>query len=586
MSTQRLFPARRMAGAALSSGRPVRGRLVLAAGLGVGAAGSAVALMATSAWLISRAAQHPPVLYLMVAIVSVRFFGIARGVLRYGERLLAHDAALLGLRDLRVRVYRRLERLAPAGLPAFRSGDLLARLVGDVDAVQDLWLRIVLPFVTFAFVGGGAVVFVWWLLPSAGVVVLVALAVAGVLVPSLGARVSRRREERVAPLRGELAAAGVEVLRGAPELAVAGTLPGRLDALEEIDGRLTTSAAASAWAAGLGAALATLAGGAAVWGALALGGSAVRAGELDGVALAVVVLAPLAVFEVVLGLPGAAQQVGRVRRSLHRVGEVLQAPVPVREPVTPVPLPAGAVTVELRGVSARWSPDAPLALDGVDLVLRPGRRTAVVGASGAGKSTLAAVLLRFLDVSSGQLLVNGVDAATAGSDDVRRMVGLCAQDAHVFDSTVRENLRLARPDAGDARLRDALAAAGLLATVEALPDGLDTVVGERGSRLSGGERQRLALARSLLADFPVLVLDEPTEHLDVATADALTRDLLDVTRGRTTLLVTHRLAGLEQVDEVLVLDAGRVVQRGRAVDLAAVAGTYRRLLESERASAA
>lgn len=575
-------PAGRVAAGAAAA---VRWRLLLAGALGVGAAGSAVALMATSAWLISRAAQHPPVLYLMVAIVAVRFFGIARGVLRYAERLVGHDAALRGLRDLRVDVYRRLERLAPSGLPAFRSGDLLARLVGDVDALQDLWLRIVLPYASFLVVGGGAVGLVWWLLPPAGVLLLVALAVSGGAVPWLAAHTARRRESAVAPLRGELAADAAEMLRGAPEMAVNGTLPGRLARLDVTDQKLTAAAAASARAAGAGAALAVLAGGAAVWGALGLGAPAVRAGELDGVTLAVLVLTPLALVELVVGLPAAAQNVGRVRRSLQRVAEVMAAPEPVTDPAHPVDLPAGPVTVELRGVSARWRPDAPLALHDVDLVLPPGRRIAVVGASGSGKSTLAAVLLRFLDVCAGRMVVGGVDAAAAAADDVRRVVGLCAQDAHVFDSTIRENLRLARPGASEPDLHAALAAAGLAGMVAALPDGLDTFVGEHGSRLSGGERQRLALARSLLADFPVLVLDEPTEHLDADTADALTRDLLAATAGRSTVLITHRLAHLDQVDEVVVLDRGRVVQRGRAADLAAVPGPFRRLLAGDRIAA-
>lgn len=559
-------------------------RLVLAGVLGIGAAASAVALMAVSGWLISRAAQHPPVLYLMVAIVSVRFFGIARGVLRYGERLLGHDAALRGLRDQRVRVFQRLEALAPAGLKEFRSGDLLARLVGDVDAAQDLWLRIVLPFTTFAVVGAGAALLVGWLLPAAGVLLLVLLAVAGGVVPWLGAWAGRRREEGVAPLRGEMAIAAVDLLRGAPELAVHGALSARLAALDEIDARLTASAASSATVAGIGAGLSTLAGGAAVWCALALGATAVRGGGLDPVALAVVVLTPLAAFELVVGLPVAAATVSRVRRSLERVGEVLVATPPVRDPASPRALPAGPVTVEVSGLSARWSPDSPLALDGIELVLTPGRRVAVVGESGAGKSTLAAVLLRFLEPCAGRVMIGGVDVTSAAGDDVRRVVGLCAQDAHVFDSTIRENLRLAKREATDAALRDALAAAGLLAMVDALPGGLDTFVGEHGSRLSGGERQRLALARALLADFPVLVLDEPTEHLDVATADALTRDLLAATAGRTTVVITHRLQHLEEVDEVLVLDAGRVVQRGRACDLAQTPGLYRRLLDRELAA--
>lgn len=273
-----------------------------------------------------------------------------------------------------------------------------------------------------------------------------------------------------------------------------------------------------------------------------------------------------------------------MRRSAERVYEVIDAPVPVAEPEQPAAAPASPFPLRLAGLSARHPGQERDALSGLDLTLEAGRRIAVVGPSGSGKTTLAQVMLRFLDPAEGSYRLGGADARTLDSDDVRALVGLCAQDAHLFDSSVRENLRLARTGASEEQLRDALAAARLLDWADGLPDGLDTLVGEHGERISGGQRQRLALARALLADFPVLVLDEPAEHLDLATADALTTDLLAATEGRTTVLITHRLAGLEAVDEVLVLDRGEVVQRGGYAELAAVEGPLRRMLERERAT--
>ncbi|MGG8405096.1 thiol reductant ABC exporter subunit CydC, partial [Streptomyces sp. 12297] len=312
------------------------------------------------------------------------------------------------------------------------------------------------------------------------------------------------------------------------------------------------------------------------------GVAAVADGRLGGVSLAVVVLTPLAAFEAVAGLPLAVQYRQRVKRSAERVYEVLDAPLPVVEPQTPAPVPAGPFPLRLQDVTARHPGQERPALDGVGLTLEAGRRIAVVGPSGSGKTTLAQVLLRFLDPAAGSYRLGGTEAAALDGDDVRRFVGLCAQDAHLFDSSVRENLRLARPGASEPELRAALASARLLDWADALPDGLDTLVGEHGERISGGQRQRLALARALLADFPVLVLDEPAEHLDLATADALTADLLAATEGRTTVLITHRMAGLEAVDEVVVLDAGRIVQRGPYEDLAAAEGPLRRMLARER----
>ncbi|MGW4568523.1 thiol reductant ABC exporter subunit CydC, partial [Streptomyces sp. NPDC004561] len=365
------------------------------------------------------------------------------------------------------------------------------------------------------------------------------------------------------------------------ELTVAGALPVRAEAARRADGTLTRIASRAAAVTALGDGLTALISGLTVTGTALLGAQAVAAGRLGGVAMAVVVLTPLAAFEAVLGLPLAVRHRQRVRRSAERVYEVLDAPEPVHEPERPRKAPEAPFPVVLKGLAARHEGQRREALGGLDLTLEEGRRIAVVGASGSGKTTLAQVLLRFLDPQVGSYTLAGVDAHALAGDDVRRLVGLCAQDAHLFDSSVRENLLLARKDATEAELRRVLSRARLLDWVDGLPDGLDTLVGEHGARLSGGQRQRLALARALLAGFPVLVLDEPAEHLDLPTADALTADLLAATEGRTTLLITHRLAGLAAVDEVIVLDAGRVVQRGPYAELAAVDGPLREMARRE-----
>ncbi|MFE4921641.1 thiol reductant ABC exporter subunit CydD [Streptomyces sp. NPDC056661] len=559
-----------------------RGQLALALVLSSLALGSAVGLMAVSGWLISRASEQPPVLYLMVAVTATRAFGLGRAVFRYAERLVSHDAVLKMLAELRVAVYRGLERITPAGLGRTRRGDLLSRLVADVDALQDYWLRWLLPAWTAVVVGAAAAGFTGWLLPQAGVVLALGLLLAGVGVPLVSGACARRAERQLAPARADLATQITDLLGGTAELTVAGALPARKERSREADTVLTRIASRAATATALGGGLSALICGLTVVAAALVAVPAVHDGRLAGVELAVVVLTPLAAFEAVTGLPLAVQYRQRVKRSAERVYEVLDAPVPVHEPATPAEAPAAPFPLEVRGLAARYSGASRDALDSVDLTLTAGRRIAVVGPSGSGKTTLAQVLLRFLDARAGTYRIGGVDASALDGDSVRRFVGLCAQDAHVFDSSIRENLRLARTVATDDELRAALARARLLDWAEALPDGLDTLVGEHGARLSGGQRQRLALARALLADFPVLVLDEPAEHLDLATADALTADLLVATRGRTTVLITHRLAGLEAVDEVLVMDAGRIVQRGPYAALAAADGPLRRMLERER----
>ncbi len=543
-------PVRRL----LRLARPAAPRLVIASLAGAAAAVSGIGLTATAAWLIARAAEHPPVLDLGVAVVAVRAFGLSRGFLRYGERLAGHDAALRVLARLRVRAFERLARTVPAGDRCAR-GDLLSRFASDVDASVDVLVRAGLPYAAALLAGGAAVALSAGLLPAAGAALAVMVVVGCFVVPVVQHVGARRADRRLAPLRGELAGSTVDFVVGLADLTAYGAAEARLARLAATQRRLHRLAGRSSATVGAGAALLTLAGGGCVVATLVLAIPQVRAGRLPGVLLAVAGLTPLAVLEVVAGLPAAAAQFGVARTALRRVFAVTDRPEPAPDPDSAAPLPAPPYHLRVEDAGARWRPDGPEVFSGLSLDLPPGRRVALVGPSGCGKTTLASLLVRFLDPDTGRVTLNGVDLRDLAGDAVRRVVGLVTDDAYCFDTTIEGNLRVGRPGATIAQLRAALRAARLLDWVESLPLGLATPVGEHGGQLSGGQRRRLALARALLADFPILVLDEPTEHLDDATAAALTADLLAATAGRSALLITHRPFGLDQVDEVVVLVA-------------------------------
>jgi thiol reductant ABC exporter CydC subunit len=557
-------------------------QLALATTLGAASIAAGIGLLATSGWLISRASQHPSIAAFGVAVVGVRFFAVSRGIFRYGERLVGHDSALRSLADIRALFYERFERLTPSRRGEFRGGDLLSRLVADVDSLQDLTLRVVQPYGIALVVGVATVGVIWWLLPAAGVVLAVTLVLAATVVPWLTRTLARRSEARQAGARGELTASVVDLLDGAQELVAFGAVGAQLGKVAATDAELTRVAAASARTAGVGSGLTALFAGLAVWGAVMVGVPAVGSGALPGVQLAVIVLAPLAAFELVIALPGAAQSFERVRGAAARVFTVLEAPTAVGEPLVPANLPPPPHSVRVRGLRAKYETTGPWVLDGVDLDLSPGRRVGIVGPSGAGKTTLAHVLCRLMPYAEGSVQLDGIELSHLAGDDARRAIGLVEQGAHVFDTTLRQNLLLARRNATDHEMRSALARVGLLAWVDTLPTGLDTHVGAHGASLSGGQRQRLALARGLLAEFPIVILDEPGEHLDAETADALTADIITATAGTTTLMITHRLKVLETMDEVIVLDGGRVVQRGSHESMIRSSGRYARLWQVEQ----
>ena len=568
-------PARQVARLLWLAG-PMRARLLAAVVTGALATSCGVALLAVSGFILARASQHPGIIAISVAVVAVRGLSIGRALLRYLERLASHDVAFRVLSDVRVAIYRRLERLAPAGLHEFRSGDLLALLVSDVDSIQDVFVRGVAPPVTAALVGAGAATCCLLILAPAGAVLAAGLLAAGVVVPSVSAAVAGQAGRRTAPARGRLGAAVSELIAGAAELEAYGAQDAALRSCEDADAELTRLARRSALAGGLGSGLGVAVAGLTVWGVLLLGVAAVSAGSLTRVPLAVVTLTALAAFEVATPLTGAAMALGHSVSSARRIARVQDSPDPVHDPAAPLARPAGLTALALRGARVRYGASEPDALAGLDLDLRPGRRVALVGPSGAGKSTVASVLLRFRELNSGSAALNGHPLAEYAADDVRAVIGGCAQDPHVFDASIRDNLRVGRPSATDAELAAAAERAGLLAWIESQPGGWDTPAGPRGSQLSGGQRQRLALARALLTDPAVLVLDEPVAHLDRETRRALTADLLAATRGRATLLITHDLDGLDEVEEIVVLDGGVVAERGHHAQLLRSGGWYAR----------
>jgi ATP-binding cassette, subfamily C, bacterial CydC len=527
-----------------------RRRVALSVGLGSLTVVFGVGLMATAGYLISRAAEQPAILSLTTAIVAVRFFGLARPLARYLERLASHDLALRSLARVRARFYERIEPLAPARLEGYRQGELLDRMVGDVDALQGLYLRGLGPPLVAVLTGAVCVGVTAAFLPVAALILAAGLLVGGLAVPMLAARLGGSAVRSGA--RGALTAELLEILRGAPELVAFGREEDAAERVRRADGELVRLTRGDALAAGVADSLSLLVAGATTVGVLAAAVAAHDTGGLDRVLVATLTLLALASFEGVAALPQAARELAATMSSGRRVLEVIDRESAVRDPAHPLAAPHPAPSIALEDVTAGYLDGEPV-LNGLHLRLEPGRKVALVGASGVGKTTVVNLLLRFLDPVAGKVAIDGRNIREYAQEDVRGTFALAGQNAHLFDTSIRANLLLARPGASESELIAVLGRARLADWVATLPDGLDTIVGEEGMRLSGGQRQRLVLARALLADAPVLVLDEPTAHLDADTAQRLMEDMLDASAARTVLLITHRPEGLNRMDEIVAL---------------------------------
>lgn len=541
-----------------------------------------VGLMALSGWFLASMAlagiSALPFNYHYPA-AGIRALAILRTVGRYAERVVGHQASLRILAGLRVWIYRRIEPLAPARLEGYASGDLLSRIRADIDGLDTFYLRLLTPLLTALCGSLIFIAFLWRFSAAVALATLVMLLMAGCLLPLLVHLLGRSPGSRVTRTSSELRTAVVDGLRGMEELLVYGAAGQQQERVERLARGLLADQGRLAGLAGISAGGVGLCAGLALWLALVISIPMVRSGSLGGAEMVMLALFCQAAFEAVLPLPAAFRLLGQTLAAARRVFTLADEIPAVSEPSEPVPLPAEP-ELSLRGVGFSFGCGAAT-LSGIDLELRPGRKVAVVGASGAGKSTLLALLLRFREYDSGSILLGGREIREYDGEEVRRLMAVAAQQPFLFNATLRENLLIARPQATEAELFAAAGLAGIHDEIVAQPDGYDTPAGEGGMRLSGGQARRLAIARAILKDAPLLLLDEPSEGLDPAAASALMERLCRYAARRALLVITHSRIGLEGMDEVLLVEEGRIVERGGHRELLARSRRYREMWELE-----
>ncbi len=565
-------------------------QVLLSVLLGALTIGSSIALMSTSAWLISTAAIAVSVAELGVSVVSTRLFGISRAVFRYLERLASHSLTFRILARLRVWFYQAIEPLAPARLTSARSGDLLSRVIADVETLDNIFVRVLAPPLVAAVIVLGMAVFMGSFDPSLGLVITVFLLAIGVGLTAFSLLLNRRLGRRLVESRSVLRADLVDAVQGLPDLIAFGQEKAYLDRIKASGREFSAVQMRMAHLNGLQSGLNSLLTGLGVWVMLFLAIPLVSSGKIEGVYLAVIVLGSLASFEAVQNLPQAAQLLEANIQSARRLFEIADQPPAVIDPAEPLPQPASA-DLRVQHLTFAYSQDfnaeraenaeirkdsaLPQVLLDVNFNLPSGKKLALVGPSGAGKSTLANLLMRFWDAEG--ITLDGQDIRACKQVDTRRMFSLVSQNTYLFNASLRENLLLARPWAAQDDIEAACKTAQLHDFIVSLPNGYETLVGERGLQLSGGERQRVAIARALLKNAPIFIFDEPTANLDAATERKLVETLQSVMENHSVLWITHRLVGLEAMDEILVLENGKIVQRGTQAELLARDGLYKKM---------
>ncbi|MCB2166502.1 MAG: cysteine/glutathione ABC transporter ATP-binding protein/permease CydC [Deltaproteobacteria bacterium] len=557
--------------------RPHRPWMVLGLLLACLAGAAGMGLLGLAGWFISAAAfagLSPLTAHLFNLwhpSVGIRIFAITRTAGRYAERVVNHDITFRILESLRTWFYLRLEPLAPARLGAYRSGDILNRIVADIDALDNLYIRVLTPGLVALVMALLVTALFWQFDPGAALALFAGMVAAGFLLPMAASRAGGAPGRELARHSAWLRIHTVEGLQGLAELLIFNAADRHLRKIEQCQDTLIQTQARMSHISGATSAGLTLLSGATVGTVLFLGAGRVEHGQLDGAILAMMAFAALAAFEVVWSLPAAFQYLSRTREAARRLTEIVQQAPAVTFPSRSTS-PANH-DIAFEGVTFRYDRQTPDVLTNFTLRIDQGERVAVMGATGAGKSTLVNLLVRFWDVNAGRILVGGQDIRTLSEARLRREMAVVSQQSHLFNATLRDNLRLASPDADDDRLWGALGKARLDHFVSALPQELDTWIGEAGHHLSGGEARRMAIAQAVLQNAPVWLLDEPTEGLDRVTEQQVMDTLYDLTADHTMLLITHRPVDLHRMDRIAILENGRIVEEGHH-DALLANGTY------------
>ena len=561
--------------------KPFIGMVVLSIITGTATVVCGIGLLGTSGYLLAMAALQPSIAVLQVAIVGVRFFGLSRGIFRYLERYSSHTVNLQVLSAMRVWFFRAIEPLAPARLMAFRSGDILSRAVGDIDTLENFYVRVFAPVVTALMITMGMGFFIGTYDSALAWILIIGLLISGLMIPTGYRFVAKSAGKKLVEKRGILSAQTVEFTQGLGDLLLFDQDQKKKAEIIRVGEEMGAAQNHLTWMGGLVNGLLVVVNGLTIWVMLRIAIPLVNEGVLDGVGLTVLILSAIASFEVTNPLVNAAGLMEASITAARRMFDLVDAKPEVQEPEKPTRLSNNNL-LELQDVTFGYNKEGEQVLTSISLVLKPGQRIAIVGESGAGKSTLIHLLIRFWQKNSGRILIGGIEIEQLNSGEVRSKFSQIPVNGWLFRGSILANLRIANDQASDEEYFNAISLAGLEEWVNRLPKGIQTIIGERGMTLSGGERQRIMIARAILRNSPIMLLDEPTNGLDALTEQAVLKTMFEVTEGRSSLWIMHRLIGMEKMDEIIVLEKGQVVERGSFDELLARRGKFWRMLEIQK----